>query len=160
MTDACALHLSYIVSCHHIPDQLLQYVPPPKAGNPTQQMLAYDTVSGCSGIIYLPNSVLGPTGRKVLELSECERMGSLTPEMDDLPDELQLDGAGNANHRLSEISMSKSASLSSRRRSKGTCFRRVFFLTAVKFRDATPVSGEREFATKTCLARKYAAFKE
>ena len=75
MTEASALYLSYIVACHNLPDQLLAYVAPAKAGPPAQQLEAYDSSSGCCGIVYLPNSGLGSVGAKVLELSEQRRPG-------------------------------------------------------------------------------------
>ena len=77
MTETCALHLSCIVQNHGIPEQLLSYVPPVKAGASTQQLLAYDSETQCQGIIYLPNPHIGNTGVKVLQLAETVRKGLL-----------------------------------------------------------------------------------
>jgi len=77
MTDICALHISYVIASHNIPQHLLQHVPPAKAGLPAQQLEAYDHVAGCQGIIYHPNDCIGVAGIKVLELAELDRQGSL-----------------------------------------------------------------------------------
>ena len=74
MTEASALHLSYILELHHVPEKLLTRVPNAKAGVPTQQLLSYNE-SQCRGIIYLPNPLLGSAGHKVLELAEVMRDG-------------------------------------------------------------------------------------
>ena len=73
ITDICALHLSYIIAHHHKPDQLLTRVPLAKSGFHAQQLIEYDTQSQCKGIIYLPNTTLGNTGLKVLELADTIR---------------------------------------------------------------------------------------
>ena len=72
MTEAGALHLSYVLEVHHVPERLLARVPHAKAGAPTQQLLSYNE-SKCRGIIYLPNPLLGSAGHKVLELAELLR---------------------------------------------------------------------------------------
>lgn len=77
MTDAGALHLSYIISCHHHPDRLLRYVPPAKYGHHIQQLDFYDNQSGCQGIIYLPNDNVSNPGLKLLELCEGARFSLL-----------------------------------------------------------------------------------
>ena len=77
MTDVCALHLSYLIASHNVPKQLLNYVPPAKAGPPAQQLLVYDEESRCQGIIYLPNQDIGNAGLKVLEFSETLRISLL-----------------------------------------------------------------------------------
>ena len=77
MTDTCALHLSYIVACHNMPEQLLSRVPNAKAGPPTQQLQAYDSIEGCQGVVYQPNSKLKGAGLKVLLVSELARVGNL-----------------------------------------------------------------------------------
>ena len=77
MTDACALHLSHLVTSHNVPKQLLTYVPPAKAGPPAQQLLTYDEEFRCQGIVYLPNANMGNAGLKVLELAETLRIGLL-----------------------------------------------------------------------------------
>ena len=82
MTEAGALHLSYILEVHHAPERLLTRVPPPKAGTPAQQLLSYDE-SQCRGIIYLPNPLLGSAGHKVLELAEVMRDSNLDYTADD-----------------------------------------------------------------------------
>ena len=74
MTEAGALHLSYILEIHHVPERLLTRVPNAKAGAPTQQLVSYNE-SQCRGIIYLPNPLLGSAGHKVLELAEVMRDG-------------------------------------------------------------------------------------
>lgn len=75
MTEACALHLSYVIGSHNMPEKLLTRVPAAKAGSHTQQLLAYDGETRCRGIIYLPNSHLGGAAMKVLELAEAVREG-------------------------------------------------------------------------------------
>lgn len=75
MKETCALHLSYIVVCHNMPERLLTRVPAAKAGPPTQHLLAYDNETRCRGIIYLPNPQLGTAAMKVLDLSEAVREG-------------------------------------------------------------------------------------
>lgn len=75
MTEACALHLSYVIGGHNMPEKLLCRVPVAKAGPHTQQLLAYDSETRCRGIVYLPNSHLGGAGMKVLELAEAVREG-------------------------------------------------------------------------------------
>ena len=74
MTEAGALHLSYILEIHHVPERLLTRVPNAKAGAPTQQLVSYNE-SQCRGVIYLPNPSLGSAGHKVLELAEVMRDG-------------------------------------------------------------------------------------
>jgi hypothetical protein len=49
MRDTCALHLSYVLANHSLPEQLLPYVPAAKAGPSTQQLEAYNTISDCQG---------------------------------------------------------------------------------------------------------------
>lgn len=73
MTEICALHLSYIVASHNMPDLLLAHLPAVKPGASAQQLLAYDQDSGCRGVIYTPNPQLGPAGLKVLDLAEAMR---------------------------------------------------------------------------------------
>lgn len=73
MTEICALHLSYIVASHNMPDLLLSHLPAVKPGAAAQQLLAYDQDSGCRGVIYALNSQLGPAGLKVLDLAEAIR---------------------------------------------------------------------------------------
>ncbi|KAF6221371.1 hypothetical protein HO133_002226 [Letharia lupina] len=85
MTEAGALHLSYILAIHHVPKRLLTRVPHAKAGASAQQLLSYDQ-SQCRGIIYLPNPLLGSAGHKVLELAEVMRDGYLDCLADDSPE--------------------------------------------------------------------------
>ena len=73
MTEICALHLSYIVASHNLPDLLLAHLPAVKPGASAQQLHAYDQDSGCRGVIYAPNPHLGPAGLKVLDLAEAMR---------------------------------------------------------------------------------------
>ena len=75
MTDLCALHLSYIVENHSLPEQLLPHVPAGKAGPLAQQLESNDATAICQGIIYLPNAKLGSAGTKVLGISELVRKG-------------------------------------------------------------------------------------
>lgn len=75
MTEACALHLSYVIRSHNMPERLLTRVPAAKAGPHTQQLLAYDSETRCRGIVYLPNVHLGGAAMKVLELAEAVREG-------------------------------------------------------------------------------------
>lgn len=72
MEDTCAMHLSYVLANHSLPEQLLLYVPTAKSG-PAQQLEVYDTRFGCHGIVYLPNDKLGSAGIKVLEMAEFAR---------------------------------------------------------------------------------------
>lgn len=85
MTEAGALHLSYILEVHHVPERLLTRVPHVKAGAPAQQLLSY-TESQCRGIIYLPNPLLDSAGHKVLELAEVMRDSHLDYAVDDSPE--------------------------------------------------------------------------
>ncbi|KAL8718501.1 MAG: hypothetical protein Q9225_004369 [Loekoesia sp. 1 TL-2023] len=80
MTDAGALHLSYIISCHHRPDRLLRHVPPAKSGHHHQQLDFYNSHSGCQGIIYLPNDNVSNPGLKLLELCEGARIPLLNDD--------------------------------------------------------------------------------
>ncbi len=75
MTDTCALHLSYVLESHPLPEQLLPYVPSAKSGSTAQKLEASDTASGCKGIVYLSNAKLGNAGLKVLEMAELARRG-------------------------------------------------------------------------------------
>lgn len=86
MTEACALHLSYVIESHNMPEKLLTRVPAAKAGPHTQQLLAYDGETRCRGIVYFPNSNLGGAAMKVLELAEAVREG--------LCEDLDLDDEG------------------------------------------------------------------
>lgn len=74
MTEVGALHLSYILEIHHVPERLLTRVPNAKAGAATQQLVSYNE-SQCRGLIYFPNPLLGSAGHKVLELAEVMRDG-------------------------------------------------------------------------------------
>ncbi len=94
MTEACALHLSYVIGGHNMPEKLLSRVPVAKAGPHTQQLLAYDSETRCRGIVYLPNSHLGGAAMKVLELAEAVREGLC--EDFDLDDE---EGFGDVAHK-------------------------------------------------------------
>ncbi len=73
MTDVCALHLSYVLACHHLPGQLQARVPPAKAGPSTQQLETYNANSGCQGIVYLPNEGISSAGARLLEIAEYAR---------------------------------------------------------------------------------------
>lgn len=75
MTDVCALHLSCVLEHHHLPKQLLPYVPA-KAGALTHELEAHETTSGCQGIVYLPNNQLSSVGLKMLEVAELVRKGA------------------------------------------------------------------------------------
>lgn len=75
MTDACALHLSYVLENHNLPKQLLPYVTA-KAGALAHEYEAIDPTASCQGIVYLPNDTLGSAGLKVLEMAELVRKGA------------------------------------------------------------------------------------
>ncbi|KAL8917099.1 MAG: hypothetical protein Q9208_008138 [Pyrenodesmia sp. 3 TL-2023] len=77
LTDAGALHLSYIVSSHHHPVRLISYVPPARSSHHIQQLEFYNSRTGCQGIIYLPNHTVGTPGFKLLELCEGARFSLL-----------------------------------------------------------------------------------
>lgn len=83
MTETCALHLSYVLAHHSLPEKLLPHVPAAKAGLPAQQLFAYDQTSGCRGVIYNLNPGLGPAGTKVLDLAELVREGRSIEEDDE-----------------------------------------------------------------------------
>ncbi|KAL9122230.1 MAG: hypothetical protein Q9187_001211 [Circinaria calcarea] len=120
MTDTCALYLSYVIAVHHLPIDLLPLVPPAKAGPALQQLDAYDVNSGCLGIIYLPNTSLTTTGRKVLELSELARVGSLnsTVAREEMPEAETPQKQTSSARRASEALASPSSqAVASRRRS-------------------------------------------
>ena len=70
MTETCALHLSYVVASHYLPERLMSRAPSAKAGAAANQLAAYENDSKCRGIIYQSNASLGKTGLKVLELAE------------------------------------------------------------------------------------------
>lgn len=74
MTDTCALHLSHVVENHNLPKQLMPYVPS-KAGSSAHELEAYETTTGCHGIVYLPDDEIGTAGLKVLEVAERVRKG-------------------------------------------------------------------------------------
>ncbi|KAL8734657.1 MAG: hypothetical protein Q9166_001313 [cf. Caloplaca sp. 2 TL-2023] len=77
MTDVGALHLSYVIDCHHLPDRLLKQVPPARPGHQVQLLDAYDNETGCQGIIYLPNEGFSSPGLRILELCEAARQSLL-----------------------------------------------------------------------------------
>ena len=70
MTDICALHLSFILANHHLPDHLLRPKTAVKAGQHPNQIVAHDEHTKCQGIVYHPNEKLGNAGMKVLELAD------------------------------------------------------------------------------------------
>ena len=84
LNDTSALYLSYLIASHDTPLNLLNHVPPIKAGLPSQQLEAYDQVLSCQGIIYRPNNSVGSAGSKVLELAELVREGSLKDMTEEL----------------------------------------------------------------------------
>ncbi|KAI9678848.1 MAG: hypothetical protein M1817_005908 [Caeruleum heppii] len=73
MSDTGALHLSYIVAHHHLPEQLAWHVPAPKPGHCAQQIDEYDLGANGRGIIYLPNAKLGNAALRLFELAEAAR---------------------------------------------------------------------------------------
>ena len=122
MTDACALHLSYAVTSHNVPIQLLTRVPPVKAGPPAQQLLAYDEEFRCQGILYFPNAKIGNAGLKVLEFSEALRIslleeiaqeGAMTPSQSSFE-------VSNTPRRASEAPVNSSAGIVPNRRRSTT----------------------------------------
>ncbi|KAI4288400.1 MAG: hypothetical protein L6R35_002341 [Caloplaca aegaea] len=90
MTDAAALHLSYIISCHHHPGWLLGHVPPARSSHHLQQLEYYDVKTGCQGVVYLPNPGISIPGLKLLELCEGARFSLLDGDRPaDTPDASQ-----------------------------------------------------------------------
>lgn len=77
MTDAGALHLSYIINCHQHPHRLLGYVPPARSSHHIQQLDFYDNKTGCQGLVYLPNENVSSPCLKLLELCEGSRLSLL-----------------------------------------------------------------------------------
>lgn len=71
MSDTGALHLSYLVEAHHLPEDLLRFVPPPRQ-MAQAQMESHDK-GGCRGIIYRPNANLTAAGERLLLLVESTR---------------------------------------------------------------------------------------
>lgn len=120
MTETCALHLSYVIPFHSTPEQLLQRVPPAKAGAQLQQLINYNTETRCQGIIYHPNIELGTTGTKVLRLAEMVRRG-LLDEMDEASSEASpLPAARVSSAKRTSESWSSPLNSGSRRRSGTT----------------------------------------
>ena len=91
--DTSALYLSYVITSHALPENLLPLVPPVKAGLPMQYLETYDKMPWCRGIIHHPNSDIGVAGAKLLELAEGERGGSYIMPANDLPERTQVPGA-------------------------------------------------------------------
>ena len=122
MTETCALHLSYIISNHQLPEELLSHVPPVKAGTSAQQLDIYNTFSRCRGVIYLPNPSLNSAAMKVLELSELARGGFI----DGSPREYQTEDIKtplkpmNTARRASEARLTPSPYAASGRRRSAT----------------------------------------
>ena len=75
MKETCALHLSYIIEHHHLPNKLMGFVPLPRAGPSTHQLEEYNASSGCRGIVYYPNGGISSAGLKALEWAEQVRTG-------------------------------------------------------------------------------------
>ncbi|KAI9846246.1 MAG: hypothetical protein M1837_004235 [Sclerophora amabilis] len=71
MTDACALHLSFVLPDHHLPETLLAFVPPARPGLASHQLDTYDSLSGCQGLVYLGNDGLSTIGMQIL--AQCEK---------------------------------------------------------------------------------------
>lgn len=108
MTECCGLHLSYIIQQHLPPKQLLKRVPPAKAGPPAQHLSAYDLDQRCQGLVYFPNTTLGTTGTKVLELAERARR-NLLEELDlDSPESQPEEGIHSATALGSELDRARS----------------------------------------------------
>lgn len=123
MTETCALHLSYVVAYHTLPEELLPYVPAAKAGLPAQQLITYDHTSKCRGVIYNLNPDLGPAGTKVLDLAELVRRGRLIEgdeEADSGPPEVGSSQLRSGAHlrRFSDVRMNSTAA--SRRRTNSS----------------------------------------
>ncbi len=120
MTDTCALHLSYLITGHSTPKQLLTRVPPAKAGPPAQQLLAYDEECRCQGIVYFPNLNMGNAGLKALELSETLRISLLEELAQDgaiTPSQVSFDGSDIARRASEAHTISVTAVAPDRRRS-------------------------------------------
>ncbi|KAI4195106.1 MAG: hypothetical protein LQ346_003530 [Caloplaca aetnensis] len=120
LTDAGALHLSYIVSSHHHPGRLIPYVPPARSSLHIQQLEYYNSKTGCQGIIYLPNLAIGTPGFKVLELSEGARFSLLDDDRPTpLPEAMQLQSRNISTPRKTSLTHSSpsTAAAGARRRS-------------------------------------------
>jgi hypothetical protein len=63
MTDACAVHLSSVLSIHRNPEHLLEYLPGGKA------LSLPDRIGCCNGIIWLPNRDLGSLAQELLTMT-------------------------------------------------------------------------------------------
>ncbi|SLM33349.1 hypothetical protein LPUS_01823 [Lasallia pustulata] len=122
MTEACALHLSYVLVCHNFPEQLVARVPPAKAGPPQHQLESYGITSGCKGMVYLPNDKLGTAGSRVLELAELARTEMLDDASQDEPDEefKTPTKSPSALRKVSDVQSSPSFSATSGRRRSAT----------------------------------------
>lgn len=111
LTDAGALHLATIVKAHKMPDQLLAYLPPVKAGALGLQQWAPPLVfenlelgwGNCRGVIYVPNDGLGNLGKRILEMAEILREHSTELESDDEDQTVSTPSkAGGTNRRVSD----------------------------------------------------------
>ncbi|KAI4240527.1 MAG: hypothetical protein L6R42_011498, partial [Xanthoria sp. 1 TBL-2021] len=122
MTDAGALHLSYVLACHHPPDRLLKQVPPPRPGHQVQLLDAYDNETGCQGLIYLPNDRVSSPGHRMLELSESARQFLLDDDRPaQSPDYSQIHFSRSPSIRKTSTTQSSpSTSASGSRRRSGT----------------------------------------
>ncbi|KAL8907007.1 MAG: hypothetical protein Q9171_006031 [Xanthocarpia ochracea] len=122
LTDAGALHLSYVIACHHAPDRLLKQVPPPRPGHQAQLLETYDNESGCRGLIYLPNDNVSISGRRILELSESVRQFLLDDDRPaESPDYAQIHFGRRPSARKTSITQpSPAISVSGSRRRSGT----------------------------------------
>ncbi|KAI4220189.1 MAG: hypothetical protein L6R36_007796 [Xanthoria steineri] len=122
MTDEGALHLSYVLACHHPPDRLLEHVPPPRPGHQVQLLDAYDNETGCQGLIYLPNDQVSSPAHRMLELSENARQHLLDDERPaQSPDYSEIHFKRSPSIRKTSITQSSpSTSISGSRRRSGT----------------------------------------
>ncbi|OXV08575.1 hypothetical protein Egran_03661 [Elaphomyces granulatus] len=77
MTDACAIHLSSVLSIHWSPEHLLAYLPGGKA------LSLPDPVGRCNGIIWLPNRDLGTLAQQLLAMTEEFRDWGSNSDSDD-----------------------------------------------------------------------------
>ncbi|ODQ53306.1 hypothetical protein SAICODRAFT_70905 [Saitoella complicata NRRL Y-17804] len=78
VTDVGALHLSYVLPAHPVPDQVIPHLPPLKPSHlmPTIESQGLDFANEeeadaeCYGVLYSPNRGISHTGWKLLEAAE------------------------------------------------------------------------------------------
>lgn len=96
---------------HPLPEDLLKYLPPPRPGIQTETLQAYDTASGCQGIIYQPNRNFTQLGLKALELANALRTGTSSSGNQNAP----------RSRRFSDVSIPVITPTKHKRESVGSC---------------------------------------